>query len=822
MYNNIILSNNELININSKKGKKLIYKYLSKIQGGTVNKSDIHKLQWGLGIEKEFPIIIGPYSYNYLKKITKIILEKFNISFESILKNNDNPISQELNNIKQKIEIDNNIISESNENLTIGKKLYVLKNICKSNIEKTFDNFYINYTNLYKTKRNLFINYFNEDYLSWITKKIVLNDYEDNITTYLFKKYNICLINFISEFDKYNDFLYKYIFYNFISYLSDTIEIFFEIYFKFEIPNYDEKADKVYTYTNSTQWMQKWFNIIRVYNTNAYTDRTLYKIKRLNYYGYPEHNSNTIKKLSKKITLGFKWCDNDEICKRITGENKKKKKQQNQCYNMEENLIIFLHDHRVESDLGGTEIRSFDENNEAYKNKDINKYVDNILEKEKKLYDQLNTLFSEQEKSENPNLKIYFQNNYTSYYKPILTLFKKTFYQIVLKEVYSGENEINITLPYIEFYDLSIDNINLYSLPEATDLPKCSPIQILNKINNDEYIDILNVIDDEFIKEETEENKKLLKELKIMYFDYTKIFRQKHINLMKVLQLLSPLFLSSFTGIQYFSFGDKFNVPESSKRFKYLGYRILTEQDIDNIYNEQDYYDIKCNSIIKEILNEKDIKSDDNAFEFSVNRKDNKYDPENNKFFGFEWKVLDQYPTEYIPNIILLVIMLAQYIENLNQYEIINGKVNDLLLKYFSKSDLKKWLEEIIFQGWNSSVNKSYIELVKETLHITVSEEYTETCYDYLNSIYHYLINYFKTKEYNTTILTCFFPSFFDEFDEKLTNLPNINKKNYINMMEDFKYYFPECFNEVKDIVNDEKTHEDYIDFINYEVITNN
>lgn len=84
--------------------------------------------------------------------------------------------------------------------------------------------------------------------------------------------------------------------------------------------------------------------------------------------------------------------------------------------------------------------------------------------------------------------------------------------------------------------------------------------------------------------------------------------------------------------------------------------------------------------------------------EFSVNRNDIKYDPDRNKFFGFEWEVLDQYPTKYINNIGLFVMLLSQWINNKNI--IIDNTLNCKKHKVF--------LEDIIFQGWNTILSKDY------------------------------------------------------------------------------------------------------------------
>lgn len=287
---------------------------------------------------------------------------------------------------------------------------------------------------------------------------------------------------------------------------------------------------------------------------------------------------------------------------------------------------------------------------------------------------------------------------------------------------------------------------------------------------------------------------------------------------MKTLQLLSPLFFACFTGVVYFSFGDNATIPETSKRFhSYANYRILTKQNLDTIYdNGHMYYSIKMNDHIHDILHESNIQTPlSNAFEFSVNRNDRKYIPEQNKYFGFEWKVLDQYPTEYVMQISLFIIMLAQWFHNRKIFlQEFDGTLTipEVLDNYVP--NIKVWLKTILFQGWNSYLDLDYANFVIQSLKLTeFSTISTHTCFDFLNDIYSNLYSYFKTKKNDDVwMILCYFPNFFTLDDNQFIKLPNINKMNYNKMMDDFKKYFPDIFSEYVLQVRESSDNEDFED----------
>lgn len=406
-------------------------------------------------------------------------------------------------------------------------------------------------------------------------------------------------------------------------------------------------------------------------------------------------------------------------------------------YEKDKNIFIvskFNHDHLLfEKDIGGYEIRS-----DNFRNTTVKAVVTELIGKKLSIKEYL----IDQYQIEDDN--IIFIDQETMYYD---------------KEYkYSGEAEINITLPYM--------------IPVDVDK-----------------------------------------------------FKEQHINLMKSLQYLSPLFLASFTGSYPNSFGDNKAYYETSYRYN-QGSRILVT-DVNNIYNlglGDEHYGITHETIKKIYQNHKfEIKFKNNfigEIEFSVNRNSNKFVPTKNKFFGFEWKIIDQYPIKYVSNITLFVVMLAQHLQeyNVNIPEDPRDSFNVL-----NNSEWPyKLLEEIIYEGWNVYMGNhiEYIQLLKDRLSLDryyIDLDDIKTAFDLLNSLHNSFFNYYKLEGSNTDIIDCFFPNF-KESDKyyELYDLPNINRRSYNNMVDMMKKNNIENFNFLKNNIIKNPYNEDYDDYNYY------
>ena len=427
-----------------------------------------------------------------------------------------------------------------------------------------------------------------------------------------------------------------------------------------------------------------------------------------------------------------------------------------------------------------------------------------------------------------------------------------------IKEV-NNNNNTNIEISYNEKYIHITNNIN-YNIGRELDpdsggfeirsdnFEKVTVKQVIEELNNKKKVikellkEKFSLEDDNiiFMDEETmyydedDKNYKYSGEPEInitlpYVFPNTDVeeFKKQHINLMKCLQYLSPLFLASFTGSYPKSFGDNHENFETSYRFK-NGSRILVT-DVNNIYNDgKADYDSTHDTIQDIYLNHfniHDLALELNSpyqIEFSVNRKktDIKFNPQEGKFFGFEWKIIDQFPIEYLNNITLLVVMLAQYLQDYNI------KIDEDPRETFKVSD-DNWpynlLEEIIFEGWNVCMSKHlhYVKLLKEKLNLdnnNINIEDNKTAFDLLNSLHYSLFNHYKFEGTKTDIIDCFFTNFknSEEYTE-LYYLPNINLRSFNNMIDLMKENDEKKeFNSLEQQVKNDETNEDHEDYKYY------
>lgn len=685
-------------------------------------------LNWGLGFEKEFPILIGKYYLYDLDKTLNSCIDYFRLLF-------------------------------------IGKKINC------SGLNKLLSNIYKTLIDNYKVTIELL----DEDQNFYLNLENLINDYGPEIIDYrlfLLEKKNFRFIKSEEDFEFFYTNIYKFHLGEFR--YSNT---FLGKYIKNEILEYLLEVFKNY-YISGILYLN---------------DHCSYILDELNYIYHTLPIKNIFNEGYYQIEI-----------REFNGIEIKKYK------------ISLLN---LEPDSGGYELRT-----DHFKNVSV---VDCVKELENKItftrqYLKKKILCNDPEK------KLITCTDYASYYLPVLDKIGLVNYTISLKQIYSGETEINLTLPY-----LSWENINLNN----------------NKLIENLYYDT-SVISDRNT--------------------YETRFKRQHIELMKSLRLLSPLFMAVLTGVQYFSFGDNGKVPETSLRYKELGYRIHTSLNLDQIYNidDTDSYLNTHNKCILDIFKKRGIPIEDELGiqEFSVNRKEKKYNPKKNKYFGFEWKVLDQYPTQYIINIVLFVILLAQWLHDKKL------KIEDKLdcIKY------EKFLETIIFQGWNTTLDPSYFKeicsklklenLEYETLNkYKIVEACTKnkvldrnlminkiklknysslslkklrkmsnnqlleilclnykksppTCYSFLQGIFHYLYQNYINHKYldDKIIIKSFFPYFEDNKYHQYNFIPNINLLNYNKMLDDYKkFHYQDYLKNYKKIITNPED-EDYLDLYTY------
>ena len=219
-------------------------------------------------------------------------------------------------------------------------------------------------------------------------------------------------------------------------------------------------------------------------------------------------DKNFIEKNIKKITLEKKITENKyyivtNIIFKITFINDVI--EVSNYYNIKDNENLNEFTKILEKDSGGYELRT-----DRYKKTTIQNAVNALKDKRDYMINLFKRVYSTKS-------SLYFPDDYL-------------FYKQNNKYFYTGELELNITLPYNK--SLEEDPIN----------------------NPNRSYEIIN-------------------------------FKTRHMNLMKFLQYLSPLFLGCFTSTFPESFNDNHNNPETSYRF-YLNLesiRILVT-DVNNIY----------------------------------------------------------------------------------------------------------------------------------------------------------------------------------------------------------------------------------------------
>lgn len=255
-------------------------------------------------------------------------------------------------------------------------------------------------------------------------------------------------------------------------------------------------------------------------------------------------------------------------------------------------------------------------------------------------------------------------------------------------------------------------------------------------------------------------------------------FQNKHINLMKSIQLIEPLFIGCLTTIRYNSFNDDHKNIENSTRliFNVEFYNnFLAIQDISTIYDKPESKNSMNNLLLFEILNNflgESRELNKNKFEAGVDFRINKkyHKPGENKYFGFEFRFLDHFNHKHLGPILRLIFMLAEYL-NIKDIKINKNPVPDIFIKnidYYSNLIIN-----IIKEGWNTEITQTYIDDLKNYLELELKKD---NCYNVLNEIYQNLKDFCKNNKSQLKYL-----QYVDDpkYLETKEQFPNVNRENY-------------------------------------------
>lgn len=256
-------------------------------------------------------------------------------------------------------------------------------------------------------------------------------------------------------------------------------------------------------------------------------------------------------------------------------------------------------------------------------------------------------------------------------------------------------------------------------------------------------------------------------------------FMERHLNFARIIQLLEPLIVTVYSHPDSSSFNDLDSKSESSFRlFVSNGTFIASAKLKDSIPSARQINKDTYNKHFTEIKDSFDYPIlDDIGQDFSRRAQDAEKG-RTSGFFGFEFRMLDNMPIEYIENLLTFLYLLAYYIEK-----------NKIKIK--NVTGMYPQIELSLKYGYNSPVNKAYFEILLNYFN-DLSNNYKNT-YDLLNNINKLLVTFYNDNIYNETdkILKSYKILI---GNVKSKNLMNFNK---VMMMKHFEY-------ENKKKINDE------------------
>lgn len=209
-----------------------------------------------------------------------------------------------------------------------------------------------------------------------------------------------------------------------------------------------------------------------------------------------------------------------------------------------------------------------------------------------------------------------------------------------------------------------------------------------------------------------------------------KKFINMHQEFGRQIQWIEPLLICAFFSPDLNSIGDGDKYTEGSYRIMTTGWgnlsgsdvRILEKKNINRYANIDSKWRNKLKKFQKELSTCKDttfssdLRTISHDFYTIYNKKSLQYETKYKESImkkgqGIEIRIFDHFPTQYIKNLLQIIIIIAD---------------NSLLTKYDKNSEHvynnKIWMEtiqNIMIQGWNSNISKNYIDILKKILGIS-------------------------------------------------------------------------------------------------------
>ena len=255
----------------------------------------------------------------------------------------------------------------------------------------------------------------------------------------------------------------------------------------------------------------------------------------------------------------------------------------------------------------------------------------------------------------------------------------------------------------------------------------------LNKlINNKESIKTLPINIGEKIGHD--DIWKQIKELtEIMLGDFQNIHKLLGI----YLQYLSPILLTNYSTPDGASFKDNNMFTEMSFRLISSKYSYINSSDIKEkgfpVRRVSTKSDFKIADIYKQLKYRTFDKSD--KYEFG---HDFRKDPVKG-IFGFEFRILDLFPTKYMKEVLTFIYCLADHIKNTNNdYK---NKISTIKNPYNNKV-IVNMIKKLFLEGWNTLITKDYYDIVSKELDLKMPEWHQYlTADEMLENVYQFIRN---------------------------------------------------------------------------------
>jgi hypothetical protein len=192
---------------------------------------------------------------------------------------------------------------------------------------------------------------------------------------------------------------------------------------------------------------------------------------------------------------------------------------------------------------------------------------------------------------------------------------------------------------------------------------------------------------------------------------------------MQVLQWLGPLFVGVFGSASPISVGDNGLYPESSTRIFGQDYSKVWSTNLSNTNLST------RNSTISPALrwynsepdmSAPEVATEDMPWTYFTDGAEFRIDDKKGPLFGFEWRIIDYLPDEYLQNVVQCVILCADHaLERPLNYEVVLNEITYFLDDEDDNPNTNQFIKmakDIFMEGWNTPIDnrvaQRYIEIL--------------------------------------------------------------------------------------------------------------